>query len=316
MEYHTALSIIIVSFNTKELLRGCLTSIRRYLPRISCDTIVVDNASVDGSPEMVESEFPEVISIRIRSNLGFASANNIGIKRSRGKFLFFLNSDAELNENTISFLYDYLQRYPDVGVVGPANAFSHGLAYPTICPFPDLLFIFLTHTNLRRRYYLNPLINPYRRKWEKSMSTGQPLSVDWLSGAGMLVRRDVIAQTAGFDRDYFFYMEETDFCFRVWKNGWKVNFVPYAHILHHGGGSVDHVRPGFLSLSGALSEMIFYSKNRSWLEFFLLRAMLIVESLLKILIGFQKDKFWAYIEIVKAASGIRICRVTQKDLED
>jgi len=309
------LSIVIVSFNTLELLTRCLASIRRLPPGVSFETFVVDNGSTDKSPEMVAERFPNVRLIRNEANRGFGAANNQALQLAKGENILFLNSDTELLPGSLDPLIMYLESNPTVGVVGPTEQTGDGIPYPTICPFPDLFFLFLTHTGLRHRFYRNRVINPYRHLWEKAQVTGEPTVVDWLSGAGLMVRRKVLEEIGPFDERFFFYMEETDLCKRARAAGWLVVFVPTAVIIHHGGQSEGKVRGGLLTLSGTLSELRYFTKHRRVAELFLLKCLILVEFLLKLLLTKRNDpRRWAYREVLESVLGLRLAQITKEDL--
>ncbi|MBN2516673.1 MAG: glycosyltransferase family 2 protein [Deltaproteobacteria bacterium] len=308
-------SIVIVSFNTKYYLHRCLDSIRRYPPSVSHEIIVVDNASGDGSPEMVASLFPEVTLIRSSKNLGFAAANNLAIKVAGGELILFFNSDAELLPESLEPLVKHFEMNPETGIVGPTEQFESGDPYPTICPSPNLSFVFFNHTGLRRRFNRNRLINPYRSLWEQSQKSKVPTEVDWLSGASLMIRRKVLDETGFFDEKYFFYMEETDLCERARRSGWKVKFIPEAQVIHHGGQSTVNTKSGLLTLSGAISELYFFKKFRSRVEVLLLAGLLGVEYSFKLLITRGNDpRRWAYRKILRTVFGYRPVRVTMEDI--
>ncbi len=311
-----AVSIIIVSFNTKDLLIKCLASIRRYPPSVPCEVIVVDNGSHDGSPDAVERGFPEVSVIRNGENLGFGAANNRGLRDARGEIILFMNSDTELLPTSLEPLLDRLAQQSDVGIVGPTEQLHEGTPYPTICPAPDFRYVFLTHTKLRYRWYWNPRINPYRLMWECALASGQPVRVDWLSGASLMVRRAVLDQVGAFDEGYFMYMEETDLCERVRRAGWGVEYVPAGRIIHHGGGATNKVKRGVLTLSGAVSELRYFAKHRSRGELLLLKGFLFMEFLSRLAVsGLTDPRRWACREVVRMILGLRPVCVTRADIE-
>lgn len=310
------LSIIIVSYNSRALLEQCLTSIRRYPPPVPFETIVVDNASGDGSPALVAEQFPEVHLLRNEDNIGFGAANNRGLQAARGNLVLFLNSDTELLQGSLDPLFDRLAMQPKVGIVGPLSQNADGGAYPSICPFPDLVFLFLTHTNLRGRFNANYWINPYREVWERAYRTEEPVAVDWLAGACFMVRRSLLNDIGWFDEGYFFYMEETDLCMRAHQAGWDVELVPKGRIVHHGGGSTGKAKAGLLTLSSALSELRFFQLHRSRVASLILRCQFVVEYWLKRLFVARDDpRRWAYREIVRAVLGLRPAQVTKEDRE-
>lgn len=313
---HPVVSIIIVSFNTKDFLIKCLASIRCHPPSVPCEVIVVDNGSHDGSPDAVERGFPEVSMIRNGENLGFGAANNRGLRDARGDIILFMNSDTELLPKSLDPLLDRLAQRPDVGVVGPTEQLREGTPYPTICPAPDFRYVFLTHTKLRYRWYWNPRINPYRLRWERALASGEPVRVDWLSGASLMVRRTVLDQVGAFDEGYFMYMEETDLCERARRAGWGVEYVPAGRIIHHGGGATSKVKGGVLTLSGAVSELRYFTKHRSRGERLLLKSFLFTEFLLRLAVsGLTDPRRWACREVVRMILGLRPASVTRADIE-
>ena len=309
------LSIITVSFNTKDLLEQCLSSVRQFPPQFAFEMFVVDNGSMDGSPEMVMKRFPDAQLIRNVENRGFAAANNQALQVAKGENILFLNSDTELVKQSLDPLIKHLDGHPEVGIVGPTEQLPNGHPYPTICPFPDLFTVFLNHTGLRSRFNQNAWSNPYRVLWENAQATGDAIAVDWLSGAGLMVRRKVLEPIGFFDEKYFFYMEETDLCKRIKANGWQVVFVPTAVIIHHGGQSEGKVRGGLLTLSGTLSELRYFAKHRHVAELFLLKCLILVEFLLKLLFTKRHDpRRWAYREVLRAVVGLRQSQITKEDL--
>lgn len=309
------LSIIIVSFNTRDLLAACLASIRGAAIAAPFETIVVDNGSRDGSPDMVRRDFPEVRLLEAGENLGFGAANNRGIQISTGEVLLFLNSDTELRPQSLEPLLARLQERPQVGIVGPTEEGPNGIPYPTICPDPDLWYLFLTHTGLRRRLFRTAWINPYRQIWEEAVSTRQPVAVGWVSGASLAVRRTVLDQVGHFDEGYFMYMEEADLCRRARGAGWTVEYVPQGWVRHHGGGSSGKTRGGLLTLSSAVSELRYFTKHRSAAERLGLKALLFIEYAVLLLIAERSDpRRWAYYEILRLVLGRREALILRADL--
>jgi len=309
------LSIIIVSFNTKDLLAGCLRSIRRCPPPVPYETIVVDNASADASPEMVQAEFPEVRLLKNATNLGFGAANNRGFQAAEGTVLLFLNSDTELLPNGLEPLLRRLDDQARTGIVGPTEESSDGIPYPTICPDPTLWYLVLTHTGLRHRLYRHIWINPYRRIWENALNSQRPAAVGWVSGASLLVRRAVLDQVGPFDEGYFMYMEEADLCLRAKRAGWDVEYVPEGRVRHHGGGSSGKARQGLLTLSSAVSELRYFSKHRSPVEQALLKGLLFAEYAVLLLVTSRTNpRRWAYREILRLILGRRTALILANDL--
>ena len=308
------LSIIIISFNDSDYLNRCLLSIQTHPPACSYEVIVIDNGSWGSSVKHVAESFSEVHLFRNDENLGFAAANNQGIRKSTGSTLFFLNSDTKLLPGAFQILLRILEEHPEVGIVGPTELHPSGRAYPSISPLPSLLNIFLTHTNLRHRFYRYRWFHPYRRKWEAALADNTPIPVDRVSGATLMVRRRVLDVIGFFDETFFFYMEETDLCKRAHDNGWEIYFVPRARIIHLGGTATKKVGNGILSLAGILGELNYFKKHKSTLELIGLRVLLFFEYACKYLCVGRKDpRQWAFRETLYAVLSLRPWVILPKD---
>jgi len=229
------LSIIIVNFNTKDLLRNCLNSISKNTKGIDYEIIVVDNASNDGSVEMLKKEFPEVKLICNRENLGFARANNQGIKIAEGRNILFLNPDTWVLNNAISKMVNFIERHKDIGVVGSKLYKNEKREYhPSIRKFTKPIYIFLSFLPLAKLFlsiYNKYFLNKNRIK-----------IVDWLSGAALLVKRELLDKIGFFDENFFMYSEEEDLCYRAYKSGYKICYFPEAEIIHFKGKSTESRR--------------------------------------------------------------------------
>jgi GT2 family glycosyltransferase len=225
------LSIIIVSWNVQEYLHRCLNSLRAEVaPGLRHEIIVVDNNSSDHTTAMLTRDFPKVTLIRNEDNLGFARANNQGIEISRGKFVMLLNPDTEVKKGCISTLISFLQSHDRVGVVGPKLLNLDGTTQAAGVNFPSLANSLLGYFRLKREVTGTYFIH-----------ANQPIMVNALVGACLLVRREVIEQVGGFDENYFMYVEEADWCYRVQNRGWQICYVPEAQVYHRKGGSAKHV---------------------------------------------------------------------------
>lgn len=235
LEAGPAVSVIVVNWNTKDLLRTCLGSVREHL-NLPCEVIVVDNASHDGSPEMVAAEFPEATLIRNDRNLGFGAANNIGMAAAAAPAFLLLNSDARLVDGSIAPLAERLQREPRLGVIGPRLRFEDGRLQASAHRFSTLRLLALEELGfyklLPRRKAAEVLLGAY---WDHARER----HVDWVVGACMLVRREVFETTGGFDPAIFLYGEEVEWCERIWAAGWQVLFSPEAEVAHVGHASAD-----------------------------------------------------------------------------
>ena len=213
------ISVVVVSFNTKELLRTCLGSLGRYLPS-EAEVIVVDNASEDGSAKMVRERFPEIQLVRLEKNIGFGSANNVGMRLAKGDIFWLLNSDTEVLSSpkpVLKFMKDF-----DASLVGVRLVNSWGEVQKYICGgFHNLL---------------SPIMKfwPFRlAPWNEEC----PLEVDWVSAASLFLKRKVFEETQGFDEEYFMYFEDQDLCFRAKKVGFRVYYYPDYEVRHLEGKS-------------------------------------------------------------------------------
>jgi len=235
------LSVVVVSWNTRDALRACLASVERHLAAIRFECVVVDNASSDGSPEMVAAEFPAVRLVRTGSNLGFGRGCNVGMRESRGRFLLLLNSDAELLDDGTRALIALLERSPRTGVVGTRLVFPDGRLQVSARRFPSaarlLVGALWLHRLLPRAWSARWLLGAH-------FDHAAECEVDWLVGAYMLLRREVFEDTGGFDERIFLYGEEVEWCRRIRAAGWQLRFSPLGAVRHHAHLSADQLLGG------------------------------------------------------------------------
>lgn len=227
------LSVIIVSWNTEDLLRRCLVSLGEHLGGVSHEVVVVDNDSTDGTAEMVTTEFPEVRLIQNPVNVGFGAANNQGMAAAMGSYLLLLNSDTYLTDGSVARLFTGVRTQPDVGVAQCRLFFPDGRLQYTAYRFPSLwlvLFEALGLYKLFRRQAPGILLRGY---WDHASER----DVDWVIGAFMLIPRAVYERTRGFDERLFLYGEDREWCFRIREQGWRIRFYPSASIVHVGHAS-------------------------------------------------------------------------------
>jgi GT2 family glycosyltransferase len=227
----TNLSFVLVNWNTKELTLEALRSIVDTVHGYEYEVFVVDNDSVDGSPEAIREKFPRIHLIRNDRNRGFAHAVNQALARAAGRYIVLLNSDARLMKGSIQILVAFMEEEPDVGIAGGQLMNVDGSRQNSIAPFPSLTTELLNKRLLR-------VIFP-RRYPGKERDYQLPVDVDSLVGACIVVRRQAIEEVGKLDEGYFFFLEETDWCLRMRRGGWRVSFVPGAHILHLQGGSAS-----------------------------------------------------------------------------
>ena len=229
-------SIIMVSYNTRDLLRDCLESVPSGCAGLSFETFVVDNASSDGSEGMVDSEFPSVRLICNPDNLGFASANNLALRQATGRYVALLNPDTTLQPNALAELVRFMDDTPAAGYCGPRLLNGDGSHQPSARRFPTVFSAAFSLLGLARRYPRSRhaldlhALHGHRARFR----------VDWMTGACLMVRSEVVRQVGLLDERYFLYFEETDWCRRMSSRGWEGWYVPSAEVIHLGGQSVVH----------------------------------------------------------------------------
>lgn len=226
------LSAVIVSYNTREMTLECIRTLEAQFPKQPCEAFVVDNASSDGSAAAIAEAFPWVKLTVSERNAGFGAANNLALERVRGKYVLLLNSDAFPKNNALERMIDCLDRHRDVGVVGPRLLNADGSLQPSCWRFPSPTRAWLENLGIAALLRHHPTLGDY---YHWTHDAGR--TVDFVVGACMLVRREVIEQVGGFDKRFFMYAEESDWQKRIWEAGWKVAFTPEAEVTHLGGAS-------------------------------------------------------------------------------
>lgn len=225
-----------MSWNTREVLHACLASVGRHLSHLSHETIVVDNASSDGSAEMAESAFPDVRLIRTSDNLGFGRGANLGMAAAEGRFFLLINSDTELLDDSGAKLAQTLQARPEVGVIAPRITLEDGRLQASARRFPSLRLLLLSELWL---HHLLPREEAGRVLLGQYWGHGEEREVDWLVGACLMLRREVFEQTGGFDPSIFMYGEEVEWCHRIRERGWSILFSPVGQVRHLNHRSAD-----------------------------------------------------------------------------
>jgi len=234
------LSVIIVSWNVRELLRRALASLyASWGDRPGLEIIVVDNDSDDDSVAMLRAEFPQVQVIANHDNRGFTVGNNQGLARAHGDFLLLLNPDTEVEGDALWQLVAHANNHPRVGMIGPRLLNPDGSTQSSRRQFPTLPVLFLESTWLQGLLPRRMLRSYYAQ--ERPDDAVQ--TVDWITGAAMLTRREVVAQVGGLDEGFFMYSEELDWCHRIKDAGWEIVYYPQARIVHHEGKSSEQVVP-------------------------------------------------------------------------
>jgi N-acetylglucosaminyl-diphospho-decaprenol L-rhamnosyltransferase len=229
------LSIIIVSWNVLDLLRACLRSIGEGRGGLEIEVIVVDSASEDGSSGMVRSEFPMVSLIARKDNVGFPRGNNLGLAEAAGRYILLLNPDTEVIGDALTEMVQYMDAHTDVGAAGGQLLNPDGSIQSSRRRFPSLA------TGVFESTWLQP-IAPRRllsRYYAEDIDDEDTADVDWLVGACLIVRRNVVDQVGYLDEAYFMYSEELDWCRRIKASGWRIVYLPEAKFIHHIGKSSE-----------------------------------------------------------------------------
>ncbi len=224
-------SIVIVSWNTRDILRDCLCSIYEAAGDIRFEIVVIDNDSSDGSADMVAGEFPDVVLIRNADNVGFAAANNQGIKVARGRYALLLNSDTLVLNGAIATAVRFADDHPTAAVVGCHTRGPTDRLQYNCYLFPSLLNLALSLTKLQTLFWRHRFFGRSRFGWWDYRSARE---VDAVAGCFMLARKEAIDQVGPMCEDYFMYSEDTDWCWRFRRAGWKIMYTPDATIRHLG----------------------------------------------------------------------------------
>ena len=263
------LSIIIVNWNTKERLANCLRSVFATVQALDFEVVVLDNASTDGSANMVRELFPQVRLIEGRENLGFARGNNVALKHAVGDFVLLLNPDTVVQESAIDRLIAALQACPSLGAVGAQLLNADGSLQQSWEQFPSLWLEWPVIRSLSQR---RP--TPVQTEYGEP---GSLLDVDWATGACLMIRRQALEQVGALDESYWLYTEETDWCFRARRCGWSVGVVTDAHVVHI-QQSASKQRPVDSQIQFYRSRALFLQKNRSSLSARVLWLFLAIKS--------------------------------------
>jgi GT2 family glycosyltransferase len=252
----TGVAAVVINKNTKDLLRECLRSIeaQEYPGEIS--VWVVDNASTDGSAGVALSEFPSADLVWNSLNVGYARACNQGIKATSEPVVMIMNSDVELSRDTVRVLVDYMESNPRAGIAAPMLLNSDGSLQFSCREFPSIKTAFV-HAFLGLFSGENAHSASYKKMdWDHT----RPSEVPWVSGAFMGLRRAALEEVGGFDEKYFMYVEDVDLCWRMWRSGWSVGYVPGGEVVHHIGMSSKAV-PARMVLHHHMSMLRFHRKT-------------------------------------------------------
>jgi N-acetylglucosaminyl-diphospho-decaprenol L-rhamnosyltransferase len=251
----TLISILMVNYNGSSCIYQCLDSIEKIVSNCPYEVIIVDNCSTDNSIKIIKDNFPLVTLICSETNVGFSKANNLALNYSQGNHLLFLNTDTILTENTPKILSDYLEQERDIGIISSRITFQDGSYQLSGGRLPNLIVEFID----KIKYGVD-------RKWHHIFSKlyNQKYSVvqemGWLTGACLMIRRDVFEQLSGFDESFFMYFEDKDICKRASEAGWKIVYYPGTSLIHLLGGSSQDVKKS-INTYYRDSQLYYYQKH-------------------------------------------------------
>lgn len=269
-------SIVIVSFNTCAVLRECLRLVDRQVGLLQVQVIVVDNASTDNSPTMIEREFPDALLIRSEVNLGFGRANNLGFEAARGRYVVLLNSDAFLDEGALECSVAHMEANPRAGLGGGRLVGRDGSWQPSARMFPTIIDNLIVLSGLAARFPHSRFFGHVDRTWADQ---GEAAEVDWVPGAYSIIRAEALEAAGPFDPRFFLYYEEVDLCKRIKQKGYSIWYWPDISVVHIGGESSRQIKSLEFSRTGAQltlwsmrSKLLYYRKHYPLRVFF---AMLV-----------------------------------------
>jgi hypothetical protein len=293
----TLLSIIIVNYNVREFLHHALVSLQKAMKGIRGEIIVVDNASDDGSIEMVRRRFPKVNLIAGKSNLGFAKGNNVGLRQARGKYILLINPDTLVQEDTLQVMIRFFEENPDVGLAGCKIMNPDG-TFQLACrrSFPAPWAAFTKMTGLSALFPGSRLFGRYNLTY---LSPDETYELDAVSGSFMMVRREACEQVGGLDEDFFMYGEDLDWCYRIQRAGWKNYYVHSTQIIHYKGestkrSSLNEIRTFYQAMHLFVQKHL----SSSLVFAFLIRFAITVSSRIAIIRAFLRPLAVALVDIL------------------
>jgi len=302
----TDLSISVASYRTPAMLQQCLSALDGERPQVRIEVTVIDNASGDGSADMVATQFPWVRLVRNPRNVGFGAAHNQALRDASGRFWLVLNSDASPRPGALGALVSFLDAHPGVAVAGPKLLYPDGSVQPSRRRFPTLATLFLESTQLQRFSPNNAVL---RRYYVADRSDDESQEVDWLVGACLCIRAQAVEQVGLFDERFFMYSEELDVCRRFRAAGWQIAYVPQAEVVHLEGGSTRQDL-GARDRQFQASKLVYAEKWHGAGVARALRAYLVLEYVaraceeaVKLALGSRVDERRARLRVI--GSGLR-----------
>lgn len=276
-----AISIVIVNWNSKTYVRGCLHSLARHVPSVALEVIVVDGGSFDGCDEMLAKEFPSVIFVQSPDNIGFARCNNLGARHAKGQYLLLLNPDTELIDDSLETLWRQAASLPDAGAIG-CRLLNRDRSLQTSCVqcFPTAINQALDSEFLHKRF-------PRSSLWGMAplyTEGHSPVPAEAISGACILVKRDYYEAVGGFTETYFMYGEDLDLCYKLTQAGHRSYYVPDARVVHFGGGSTGQASSNFSTVMMRVSVHHFIRQHRGPFSALAYRSSIFLSALARLLL--------------------------------
>ncbi len=257
---HKKLSIVVVNYNVKNLLKKCLESIFKYEKDIELEVIVVDNNSKDHSQEMLKRDFPRIKLIENKRNVGFSRACNQGIKQSQGRYILLLNPDTEFTSGGFKKMIDFMASKPEVGICGPKMMDQEGNIQFSCRSFPSYLTAISSSQSILNRIFPENFLSQKYLLREKDHS--QISEVDWVSGSCLLTKREMFEKIGLLDERFYMYVEDVDLCYRAKKSGFSVFYFPEVMVIHHIGKSTQK-EEFIMQVEHHRSMYYFYKKHHN-----------------------------------------------------
>jgi GT2 family glycosyltransferase len=255
---HKKLSIVIVNYNVKNLLKKCLESIFKYEKDVEFEVIIVDNNSKDHSKEMLKRDFPQAKLIENRRNVGFSRACNQGIRESHGRYILLLNPDTELTPGGFKKMIELMDSRPEVGICGPKMMDQEGNLQFSCRSFPSYLTAVSSSQSILNRIFPDNFLS--QKYLLKEQDHSQIREVDWVSGSCLLAKREMLEKVGLLDERFYMYVEDVDLCYRAKKSGFSVFYFPLVVVIHHIGKSTQKKKFNML-LEHHRSMYYFYRKH-------------------------------------------------------
>ncbi|MEH2235899.1 glycosyltransferase family 2 protein [Nostoc sp.] len=261
-----SVSVILVNYNGAEILPDCLKSIQKFIDVPTYEIILVDNASSDGSVELVAENYPQIRLVKQKENRGFGAGNNAGAKLASGEFLFLLNTDTVLTSNIFPHLIKLMEADPQVGIIGPKLLNSDGSLQISISPALGIQGEYQAR-QIHQAYQNISQQNLIEQKFQEIQE------VDIVVGAAFFIRSILFDELGGFDENFFMYFEESDLCQRAQNQGYKIIYTPHVSLIHLKGYSIQKAA-NTMAIEYRRSQIYYYQKHRPWWEQLLLRIYL------------------------------------------